>query len=273
VYVVFLATMFWGVIFLLHDHHDCTSSDNAAFFSQIKKLGQLGLPADKCAGRYVYMYDLPPRFNADLVRDCRSLTASTDVCKHAANDGFGPTITGGGEGGSLPETGAYDTDQFMLAVIFHARMRRHECLTSDPAAAAAVYIPFYAGLDVMRHMGQESPDVAAREALPRDLVKWLLRRPEWRAMGGRDHFLLAGRGSWDFLRAPGATGKGGNSLMTYPAIRNATVLTVEASPYHGFDFAVPFPSHYHASSDADVSSWQGRMRRADRRWLLLANKS
>ncbi|XP_051199519.1 xyloglucan galactosyltransferase KATAMARI1 homolog [Lolium perenne] len=263
-YLALLCAMFWAVLFILQQPKP------AAFFSQLKiaPAFQLGLSDDKCVGRYVYMYDLPPRFNADLVRDCRSLTASTDVCKHAANDGFGPTITGGGgEGGSLPETGAYDTDQFMLAVIFHARMRRHECLTSDPATAAAVYIPFYAGLDVMRYMGQENPDISVREALPRDLVEWLLRRPEWRAMGGRDHFLVVGRGSWDFLRAPGATGKGGNSLMTYPAIRNATVLTVEASPYHGFDFAVPFPSHYHASSDADVSSWQGRMRRAERRWL------
>ncbi|KAM0829828.1 hypothetical protein ACQ4PT_066625 [Festuca glaucescens] len=82
--------------------------------------------------------------------------------------------------------------------------------------------------------------------------------------GARDHFLVVGRGSWDFLRAPDATS---NSLKTYPAIRNATVLTMEASPYHVFDFAVPFPSHYHASSDADVSRWQGRMRRAERRWL------
>ena len=226
----------------------------------------IGRPApDTCAGRYVYMYDLPPRFNADLVRDCRNLTASTDVCKHVANDGFGPPIAAAG--GELPERGAYDTDQFMLAVIFHARMKQHECLTSDPAAASAVYIPFYAGLDVVRYNAMEHPDVSAINALPLDLVEWLLGRPEWRVMGGRDHFMVVGRGSWDFLRAPGFTGKGGSSLMTFPAIRNVKVLTTEASPWHGIDFAVPFPSHFHASSDADVSGWQDRMRRAERKWL------
>ena len=274
-YVVFLCTIFWAVIFFLRHSSTTLQLGSAAeytgvlqlkppaFFSQFKMF-QFGL-WDKCAGRYVYMYDLPPRFNADLVRDCRSLTASTDVCKHAANDGFGPPITA--IGGELPERGSYDTDQFMLAVIFHARMKQHECLTSDPAAAAAVYIPFYAGLDVVRYNAMENPNVSAINALPLDLVEWLLGRPEWRVMGGRDHFMVVGRGSWDFLRAPNFFGRGGNSLMTFPAIRNVTVLTSEASPWHGIDFAVPFPSHFHASSDADVSGWQDRMRRVDRKWL------
>uniref|UniRef100_A0ACD6A4A9 Uncharacterized protein n=1 Tax=Avena sativa TaxID=4498 RepID=A0ACD6A4A9_AVESA len=269
--------MFWAVIFFLQRSTSLQLLAGSAaepagvggvtFLAQLNNTSTGHLQGDRCAGRYVYMYDLPPRFNADLVRDCRNLSAFPDVCRHVTNDGFGPSITGGGEGGSLPEKGAYNTNQFMLALIFHARMKRHECLTSDPAAAAAVYVPFYAGLDVVRHQDQEIPaNLSAREALPRGLVEWLLRRPEWRAMGGRDHFLVTGRGSWDFLRALGAAGKG-NSLLSYPAIRNATVLTTEASPYHGHDFAVPFPSHFHASSDADVSGWQDRMRRAERKWL------
>ncbi|KAK1650169.1 hypothetical protein QYE76_067974 [Lolium multiflorum] len=115
---------------------------------------------DQCAGRYVYMYDLPPRFNADLARDCRRLSASTDMCKHVANDGFGPPIMGGGDGGSLPERGAYDTDQFMMGMIFHARMRQHECLTADPTVATAVYVPFYAGFDAA--MNQDNSDLTVR---------------------------------------------------------------------------------------------------------------
>uniref|UniRef100_M8CF47 Exostosin GT47 domain-containing protein n=1 Tax=Aegilops tauschii TaxID=37682 RepID=M8CF47_AEGTA len=184
---------------------------------------------DPCAGRYVYMYDLPPRFNADLVRECRRISGSTDVCKDVANDGFGPPIKGGGEAGSLPESGAYDTDQYMLGLIFHARMRRHECLTADPAAAAVVYVPFYAGLDSAMHLG--SKDLAARDALSRDVVDWLAQRPEWRAMGGRDHLLVSGRGTWDFIVNPDAVGWG-NALMTFPAILNATFLTTEAQPLH-----------------------------------------
>ncbi|VAH71157.1 unnamed protein product [Triticum turgidum subsp. durum] len=69
------------------------------------------------------------------------------------------------------------------------------------------------------HLG--SKDLAARDALSRDVVDWLLQRPEWRAMGGRDHFLVSGRGTWDFIVSPDAVGWG-NALMTFPAILNAT---------------------------------------------------
>uniref|UniRef100_M8D8J2 Xyloglucan galactosyltransferase KATAMARI1-like protein n=1 Tax=Aegilops tauschii TaxID=37682 RepID=M8D8J2_AEGTA len=51
------------------------------------------------------------------------------------------------------------------------------------------------------------------------------------------------------------------------AIRNATFLSTEASPRHGNDFALPFPSHFHPTSDAQVTGWQDRMRRRDRAWL------
>ncbi|CAM0884749.1 unnamed protein product [Alopecurus aequalis] len=252
---VLLFIVLWALIF----HSTSLKSGDAllppaAFFSF-----RFGRP-DPCAGRYVYMYDLPPRFNADLARDCRRLSASVDMCRHLANDGFGPPITGDG---SLPERGAYDTDQYMLALIFHARIRRHECLTADPAAATAVYVPFYAGFDAAMNM--DSSNLTERDALPRDMVDWLVRQLEWRAMGGRDHFMLAGRCTWDFLRGPG--GGWGNAFMTYPAIRNMTVLAWEASPWQGNDFAVPFPSHFHPSSDAQVVGWQSRMRKRKRQWL------
>jgi hypothetical protein len=97
------------------------------------------------------------------------------------------------------------------------------------------------------------------------MVEWLVRRPEWSAMGGRDHFLVVGRGTWDFIRGEG--GGWGNAFMTYPAVHNMTVLTIEASPWLGNDFAVPFPSHFHPSTDADVFRWQDRMRQRERRWL------
>ncbi|XBI14865.1 hypothetical protein VPH35_057382 [Triticum aestivum] len=268
-YLGLLYTVLWALVFFHHFNTSVQSGNNAAVASPtVLQLNPSAVFSashifrrDPCAGRYVYMYDLPPRFNADLVRECRRISGSPNVCKDVATDGFGPPITGGGEGGSLPERGAYDTDQYMLGVIFHARMRHHECLASEPAAAAAVYVPFYTGLDAAMHL--DNADLAVRDALSRDLVDWLARRPEWRAMGGRDHFLVSGRGTWDFLRRPDADGWG-NALMTYPAIRNATFLTTEASPWHGHDFAVPFPSHFHPSSDADVAGWQDRMRRAQR---------
>ncbi|KAF7020332.1 hypothetical protein CFC21_033448 [Triticum aestivum] len=256
-YLALLYTV-WALVFCHHFSTSVQSGNAAAASPTVLQLKPSAFfRRDPCTGRYVYMHDLPPRFNSDLARGCRRISGSPDVCKDVTNDGFGPPLTGG----SLPERGAYDTDQYMLGMIFHARMRRHECLTSDPAAAAAVYVPFYAGLDAAMHL--DNADLAVRDALSRDLVDWLAQRPEWRAMGGRDHFLVSGRGTWDFLRRPDADGWG-NALMTYPAIRNATFLTTEASPWHGHDFAVPFPSHFHPSSDADVAGWQDRMRRAQR---------
>ncbi|KAM0918298.1 hypothetical protein ACQ4PT_008880 [Festuca glaucescens] len=254
-----LSIAFWALII----YFVSTMQGNMA--SLLLKPSAFSLPSfrfgrDRCVGRYIYMYDLPPRFNADLVSHCRGFSVSDDICKLMVNDGFGAQLQ---PGESLPEKGAYDTDQYMLELIYHARMRRYECLTADPSTAAAVYVPFYAGFDVSLNMWKSN--LSDRDALSRDMADWLLRRPEWRAMWGHDHFLVSGRATWDFIR--GEDGGWGNAFMTYPAIRNTTVLTIEASPWQGNDFAVPFASHFHPSSDADVLRWQDRMRRLERRSL------
>ncbi|KAL5223596.1 hypothetical protein ABZP36_010235 [Zizania latifolia] len=263
-YLAVLSMAFWSLIFYVHS---AVQGNVASVLLRPAALTSLPLLTpflmageDRCAGRRVYMYEMPKRFNADLVRDCREYSRTTDMCKHVLNGGFGPALPGGG---SLPERGAYDSDQYTVALIYHERMRRYECLTGDPAAADAVFVPFYAGFDAAMNLWKS--DLAARDALPLDLVDWLTRRPEWRAMGGRDHFWVAARPIWDFYR--GGDDGWGNALMTYPAIQNTTVLTVEANPWKGIDFGVPFPSHFHPSSDADVLRWQDRMRRRDRRWL------
>ncbi|TVU45794.1 hypothetical protein EJB05_05296, partial [Eragrostis curvula] len=127
---------------------------------------------DPCAGRYIYIHDLPRRFNADLVRNCRSLSEWTDMCKHVANGGMGPRLTR--KGGVLPSTSWYDTNQFTLEVIFHNRMRQYGCLTPDASRAAAVYVPYYAGLDVGRHLwgsfGNAARDALADRSYPNLLV-------------------------------------------------------------------------------------------------------
>ncbi|CAM0913265.1 unnamed protein product [Alopecurus aequalis] len=254
--LVMLSIAFWALIFYF------VSGMQGNMASLLLKPSTFSLPSfhfgrDPCAGRYIYMYDLPPRFNADLARDCLK---DSIMNKPMDNGGFGQPLP---PSDSLPEKGAYDTDQYMLELIYHARMRRYECLTADHSTAVAVYVPFYAGFDEAINMWES--DLLVRDAVSRDMVDWLVRRPEWRAMEGHDHFLLAGRPSWDFIR--GKDPGWGNAFMTYPAIRNMTVLTQEASPWHGNDFAVPYPSHFHPSSDADVLHWQDRMRQVERSWL------
>ncbi|CAM0913268.1 unnamed protein product [Alopecurus aequalis] len=254
--LMMLSIAFWGIIFYFVS---CMQGNMASLLLKPSafSLPSFGFGRDPCAGRYIYMYDLPPRFNADLAWECLK---DSVMNKPMENDGFGQPLP---PGDSLPEKGAYDTDQYMLALIYHARMRRYECLTADPSTAVAVYVPFYAGFDASLNMLKSN--LSARDAVSRSMVDWLVRRPEWRAMGGRDHFLAVGRATWDFVR--GKDGGWGNAFMTYPAIRNTTVLTIEASPWHGNDFAVPFPSHFHPSSDVDVLRWQDRMRQLERRWL------
>ncbi|RCV18726.1 hypothetical protein SETIT_3G325700v2 [Setaria italica] len=218
--------------------------------------------ADRCAGRYIYVQELPSRFNADLLRNCRSLSEWTDMCRHVANAGMGPRLTR--TGAVLPATGWYDTNQFTLEVIFHGRMRQYGCLTADASRADAVYVPYYAGLDVGRHLWGSSN--GARDALAEDLAGWLRSTPAWAARGGRDHFLVGGRIAWDFRRQDG--GNWGSRLLLLPEAANMTALVLESGPWHAGDVAVPYPTCFHPSRTAEVASCQRALRRARRPWLF-----
>ncbi|GJM84722.1 hypothetical protein PR202_ga00419 [Eleusine coracana subsp. coracana] len=222
---------------------------------------------DRCAGRYIYMYDLPPRFNADLVRGCSNLRPWMDLCPYVANCGMGQPLQGDDDGAFQgPRRGWYATDQFMLDVIFHCRMKRHACVTPDPSRAAAVFVPFYASLDGGRRLWNST---SARDALALDLVDWLSRRPEWRAAGGRDHFFAAGRTTWDFRRETDADDEWGTKLLNIPAVRNMTALVLETSPWHHTtNLAVPYPTDFHPETTADVAAWQEAARKAERTWLF-----
>ncbi|KAL6643137.1 hypothetical protein ACP70R_021318 [Stipagrostis hirtigluma subsp. patula] len=214
-----------------------------------------GMGRDLCGGRYIYVQELPPRFNADMVQSCDKLSPWTDMCRYTANGGFGPLLRGGG-GGDGP--GWYDTDQHALDIIFHDRIKRYECLTDDPSRADAVFVPFYAGLDVARHLWGAT--VSERDALALEAADLLTARPEWRAMGGRDHFFVAGRTTWDFRRQADGDADWGSKLFRIPAVRNMTALVVEASPWHLNDAAVPYPTAFHPARDEDVFVYQDRLR-------------
>ncbi|XP_010236604.1 xyloglucan galactosyltransferase KATAMARI1 homolog [Brachypodium distachyon] len=228
-----------------------------------------------CRGRYVYMHELPPRFNAEMLRGCGNTDGRwPDMCEQLSNAGLGQPLGAatesqkkGDDVGLTAAGGWYATHQFALDAIFHGRMRRHRCLTNDSSKAAAVFVPFYAGFDFVRH--HWGYDDAARDAASRDLARWLVRRPEWRRAGGRDHFLVAGRTAWDFRRDTNLNTNWGTNLLLLEAAKNMTVLVVESSaPGHGNDIAVPYPTYFHPRADADVLDWQHKLRNADRPWLM-----
>ncbi|XP_050290891.1 probable xyloglucan galactosyltransferase GT14 [Quercus robur] len=220
--------------------------------------------SDSCLGRYIYVHDLPSRFNENLLKHCQSLTNWTDMCLFTSNGGLGPRLPNFNR--VYSKTGWFATNQFLLEVIFHNRMKQYKCLTNDSSLASAIFVPYYAGLDVSRYLWYSNTSM--RDAASLELVKWLREKPEWKKMWGRDHFLVAGRITWDFRRMGRNDSDWGNKLMLLPESRNMTVLIIESSPWDNIDFAIPYPTYFHPSNDNEVFQWQHRMRRQKRRFFF-----
>ncbi|PKA51762.1 Xyloglucan galactosyltransferase KATAMARI1 like [Apostasia shenzhenica] len=220
--------------------------------------------SDPCGGRYIYVHDLPSRFNKDMLRDCRKLSLWTNMCKFTSNAGLGPPLEN--VEGVFSNTGWYATNQFAVDVIFNNRMKQYDCLTNDSSIAAAIFVPFYAGFDIARYLWGNN--ISVRDAASLDLVDWLMKRPEWGVMGGRDHFLVAGRITWDFRRLTDTDNDWGNKLLFLPAAKNMSMLVVESSPWNANDFGMPYPTYFHPAKDSDVLTWQDRMRKLKRKWLF-----
>lgn len=238
--------------------------DKPKVFPFLKALKTVENKSDPCGGRYVYVHDLPPRFNEDMLKQCRSLSKWTNMCKFTTNAGLGPPLEN--TEGVFSDNGWYATNQFAVDVIFSNRMKQYECLTTDSSLAAAIFVPFYAGFDIARYLW--GYNISMRDAASLDLVDWLQKRPEWSIMGGKDHFLVAGRITWDFRRLSEEETDWGNKLLFLPAAKNMSMLVVESSPWNANDFAIPYPTYFHPSKDAEVFAWQDRMMNLDRKWLF-----
>lgn len=94
-------------------------------------------------GRYIYMYDLPRRFNHHLLTKCPTLSQWFNFRLYVKNEGFGPRLN---------DKSWYTTNRFMLSVIFHNRMKKYECLASSSLIASTIYPPFYPGEEVGRFL-------------------------------------------------------------------------------------------------------------------------
>uniref|UniRef100_A0A0E0FJY5 Uncharacterized protein n=1 Tax=Oryza nivara TaxID=4536 RepID=A0A0E0FJY5_ORYNI len=96
--------------------------------TEIQPCQQTGAPAGECTSTSSLRGSTP---SSSATAGYRLYSRSMDVCKLVVNDGFGPALP---SGGALPERDVYDTDQYMLALIYHTRMRRYECLTGESMA-------------------------------------------------------------------------------------------------------------------------------------------
>lgn len=220
---------------------------------------------DSCSGRYIYVHNLPSKFNEELLKHCKSFTIWYDFCPYLTNMGFGPKVSQKNTKRVLSKQGWFNTNQFSLEVIFHNKMRHYKCLTNDSSSASAIFVPFYAGLDLGRFLW--GFNTSMRDNLSKSLVSWLRQRREWEKMWGRDHFLVGGRVSWDFRRATEAESEWGSKLMSLPESKNMTFLTIESSLYNN-DFAIPYPTYFYPSKDREVFDWQKRMRATKRPHLF-----
>ncbi|XP_058095359.1 probable xyloglucan galactosyltransferase GT17 [Magnolia sinica] len=213
------------------------------------------------AGALVYVYELPEKFNAGLLEDCRNLSVYTDMCPHVANRGLGQPV---------PEMGSpswYATHQFIAEMIFHARAENHPCRTWDPQEAALFYVPFYGGLHASSKFRE--PDLQARDALAVQLVEYLSQQPAWQRNQGADHFLALGRTAWDFMRSEDGVDFGANRLLRLPRVLNMSVLTVERHPWEGSNqHGIPYASYFHPSTLDEMVTWQERMRSSPRPFLF-----
>ncbi|KAK1312916.1 hypothetical protein QJS10_CPA07g00176 [Acorus calamus] len=71
-------------------------------------------------------------------------------------------------------------------------------------------------------------------------------------MGGRDHFMVGGRITWDFWRMTEEENDWGNKLLMLPEVKNMSTLVIEASPYDSIDIAIPYPTYFHPSRKEQV---------------------
>ncbi|CAB4263066.1 unnamed protein product [Prunus armeniaca] len=157
---------------------------------------------DSCYGRYIYVHDdLPAKFNDDLLKNCQNLTTGSkpknsdtqNMCRYIVNLGLGPEIEE--PEGVLANESWFITNPYLLEVIFHNKMKQYKCLTNNSNQASAIYVPSYVGLDASLHLWDFN--LTVRDYSAKDLVGWLSGKPEWKKMWGRDHFMVAGRTSWD----------------------------------------------------------------------------
>ncbi|KAL8106822.1 hypothetical protein AgCh_023560 [Apium graveolens] len=211
-----------------------------------------------CDGRGVYVYDLPPKFNKDLVAQCSDMSPWLDFCQFFRNEALGEPI---------PKLGKawYNTHQYSLEPIFHSRVMKHPCRVYNENEAKLFYVPFYGGLDILRwHFKNASPDV--KDTLALELVEWLKLQKPWALNSGKDHVFVLGKVSWDFRRRDDSPW--GSTFLSLEKMQNPIKLLIERQPWHVNDIGIPHPTYFQPHSDEDIISWQFKIIQSSRNNLV-----
>ncbi|XP_055821517.1 probable xyloglucan galactosyltransferase GT20 [Solanum dulcamara] len=211
-----------------------------------------------CDGRGIYVYDLPTKFNKDLVAQCADINPWVNLCKYFSNDAMGEPIQNLGKGW-------YQTHQYSLELIFHSRVLNHPCRVHNADEAKLFYVPFYGGLDILRwHFKNVSNDV--KDSLGVELVRWLESQKHWFQKSGNDHVFVLGKISWDFRRYSNTIW--GSRFLELDEMQNPVKLLIERQPWQVNDIGIPHPTYFHPQSDNDIIAWQDRTIKSNRKSLV-----
>ncbi|XP_024395502.1 uncharacterized protein [Physcomitrium patens] len=218
-----------------------------------------------CEGKYVYVYDLPPEFNTDIAARCDSLFPWFNLCDYFVDSGIGKPVNTASDGKQImvPADRWFNTHQYALELVSHARIKKYKCLTEDPDQASLFYIPFYAGLDVIRWHFAKNTTNEKRDELTWKLLSWLEQKPSWSRRGGFDHVMVLGKISWDFHRNL-KYGSWGSSMLELPQTQNVTKVLIERNPWVKKEIAAPHPTFFHPKSAADIDTWLNHIRSQER---------
>ncbi|CAM6115079.1 unnamed protein product [Calypogeia fissa] len=220
------------------------------------------------------MYELPPEFSIiaqDSTRCNRSLIPWMDICPRFRNKGFGADLRSSESSTRAldPEfdnSDWYETDFYVLDVIFHSRMKRYRCLTQNASKADhALYVPHYTGILALDYLYGSRP-YEERKWFGKDLIDWLERNggESWRRYAGKDHFLAMARMTWDFRICE----TWGTAFSELPHVANMTSLMIESSSRFSREQAIPYLTAFHPSSSKRLYRWIETVTNSKRRYLF-----
>ncbi|XP_024374807.1 probable xyloglucan galactosyltransferase GT19 [Physcomitrium patens] len=243
----------------------CPSPDS--IFQQeetsIQSVQDVGHSSDACYGRRVHMYDMPEVFNTKILEFCDGkLVHWIHFCNHYKNYGFGEIVN---TTNSMFRDDWYGTDAYMLEVIIFERMRSYPCLADKPANADIFYIPFFAGLDALPYLYN---DTRKMDKQGHEVISWLRANAaeSWARYGGQDHFMIAGRTAFDF--GIPTMDDWGTCLLDLEEMQNVTFMVLERRPWRSLEQAIPYPVGFHPSNAASLNSWIERVRKSARTHLF-----
>nr|GMD94327.1 probable xyloglucan galactosyltransferase GT20 [Ipomoea batatas] len=126
---------------------------------------QISESTSTCRGG-VYVYESPAKFNKDLTAQCGDMIPWQNLCKYFNNGALGEPIQKLGRGW-------YHTHQYSLELIFHSLILNHPCRVYNPNEAKLFYVPFYAGLDILRWHFKNNVSHALKDSLGLELCRFL----------------------------------------------------------------------------------------------------